>query len=93
MSGDATTTRELPLLIGRGRDGTEELLLLARPEAGRVTVRRWSGAAWADAAETRADDAAALLRWIEAQAAAGRSLNQSLYAVRLWLTGAGDRIP
>ena len=93
MSDDPASARELPLLIGRGRDGAEELLLLAPPRDGRVAVRRWSGAAWAEPPAVRTEDAATLLRWVEAQASAGRSLNQSLYAVRLWLTGDGNRIP
>ena len=95
MSDTPAAPRELPLLIGRGRDQAETLLLIGAPVGGRVAVRRWSGAEWGDAPDPApsTDDALALLAWIEAQAAAGRSLTQSLYAVRLWLTGLGDRIP
>jgi hypothetical protein len=30
-----------------------------------------------------------LLAWLEKQASSGRPMNQSLYAVRLWLRGEG----
>jgi hypothetical protein len=89
VSDDGSIPRELPLLVGRGGDEPETLLLLGVPRDGRVTVRRWSAAAWDEAAEPRVEDAAALLRWVEAQASAGRSLNQSVYGVRLWLRGEG----
>jgi hypothetical protein len=38
----------------------------------------------------RAERATSLLQWLEAQSAAGRSMNQSLYALRLWLRREGN---
>jgi hypothetical protein len=78
---------ELPLIVGAGQGEPERLLLIGAPEGGFVTVRRWSSADWSDGDAARVEDAPALLAWIEAQAAHGRTLNQSLYAVRLWLRG------
>ena len=81
---------ELPLLIGAGDNRAEALLLIGAPRAdGTVHVRRWSGADWSAPAEARAEPAEVLLVWIERQAAVGRSLNQSLYAVQRWLRGGG----
>ena len=48
---------------------------------------------WSAPVRTDHEPAAALLAWIERQAASGRSLNQSLYAVRLWLRGTGPGAP
>ena len=90
MSGADETPGELPLLIGAGAGAAESLLLIGEPDgAGLVRVRRWSGDDWSAVAESRSERADALLRWIEAQATAGRSLNQSLYGVRLWLRHEG----
>ena len=89
MSDDRIAPAELPLLVGRGAGEPETLLLLGAPADGRVTVRRWSADNWSATPTSTSDDAAELLRWIEAQAAAGRTLNQSLYDVRLWLRGIG----
>ena len=84
---------ELPVLVGAGRGEPEMLLLIARPAAGRVRVRRWSAADWSAAPAGATEDAEALTRWLEAQAASGRRVNHSLYAVRLWLSGRADRLP
>jgi hypothetical protein len=89
MSDAGHAARELPLIVGAGGGEPETLVLIGEPRAGRVSVRRWSSTAWSEGGEARDEDAAALLRWVEAQAAAGRSLNQALYAVRLWLRGEG----
>jgi hypothetical protein len=79
---------ELPVLIG-GAGTAEVLLLVGVPQGGRVTVRRWSGDDWSAAPALVTEDVMHLLAWIEAQAAAGRTLNQSLYGVRLWLRREG----
>ncbi|HYD51058.1 MAG TPA: hypothetical protein VEA99_00470 [Gemmatimonadaceae bacterium] len=79
---------ELPVLIGAGAGAPEALLLLGRPAAGRVRVREWSGQNWSAPPRDRDVDTAALLGEIERAQQAGRRLNQSLYAVRLWLSGA-----
>ena len=90
MSGDASRgATELPLILGAGDGEPEVLLLIGAPQHGRVSVRRWSSVAWASAPEARVEDAAHFLRWVEEQAAKGRTLNQALYALRLWLRGEG----
>ena len=90
---DAPTSgaRELPLLIGAVPGFTEMLLLVGAPDgAGIVHVRTWSAEDWSAPPRMRAERATTLLEWLERQAAIGRSLNQSLYAVRLWLRGEGS---
>ena len=83
-------SQELPLLIGAGNDRAEALLLIGRRRAdGTVVVRRWSGFDWSAPVEERVEQPDVLLAWIEQQAKSGRSLNQSLYAVQLWLQGTG----
>lgn len=83
-TGDAAP-RELPLMIGAGAGEPEVLMLIGAPAADVVQVRRWTSDDWGASPASVPEDAGALLRWVEAQAARGRSLNQSLYAVRLWL--------
>ena len=77
--------RELPLLVGARPGEPEVLLLIGAPVQDVVHVRRWTSDDWSASPQSLPEDAAQLLRWVEAQAARGRSLNQSLYAVRLWL--------
>jgi hypothetical protein len=91
MTGaESGAPHELPVLLGAGAGSAEALLLVGpRDAGGMVRVRRWSGEDWSATAAGVAERADALLHWIEAQAAAGRSMNQSLYAVRLWLRGEG----
>ena len=90
MSGDSSALpSELPLLVGAGGGQPEELLLIGASHGDRVTVRRWSSDDWSASPDARHEDSASLLRWIEAQAASGRTMNQSLYALRLWLRGEG----
>ena len=89
-AGKVPVQEELPLLIGAGNDRAEALLLIRRRRAdGMVVVRRWSGSNWSAPAEERVEQPDVLMEWIEQQAKSGRSLNQSLYAVRLWLQGIG----
>jgi hypothetical protein len=86
--------RELPLLLGPSSSAPESLLLIGVPDAGGVVhVRVWTAKDWSAPPRARAERAAAFLEWLEAQSKAGRSMNQSLYALRLWLRGegAGDR--
>ena len=88
---DRTAARELPLLLGRHGDLAETLLLIGVPDhSGIVHVRGWSAEDWSAPPGTRAERATALLEWVERQVAAGRTMNQSLYAVRLWLRGEGS---
>jgi hypothetical protein len=86
----ASTQRELPLLLGASASAPEMLLLIGAPDAGGVVhVRVWSGNDWGAAPPARGERAGAFVYWLEEQSAAGRSMNQSLYALRLWLRGEG----
>ena len=89
--GDAgAAAGELPLLLGAIAGAPETLLLIGAPDDdGVVHVRVWSGSDWSAPPRARAERASALLQWLEEQSAAGRSMNQSLYALRLWLRGEG----
>jgi len=88
-SADAATG-ELPVLLGAGGDAPETLLLIGAPgDDGVVHVRVWSASDWSAPPRGRAERATSLLQWLEEQSAAGRSMNQSLYAVRLWLRREG----
>jgi hypothetical protein len=84
---------ELPVIIGSGsgsgQPSGESLLIIGRPARGRVRVREWVDGAWGDPPREREVDAEALLAEIESAQQAGRRVNQTLYTVRLWLTGAG----
>jgi hypothetical protein len=81
---------ELPVLIGGAANAPETLLLIGTPgDDGVVHVRVWSASDWSAPPRSRAERATGLLQWIEEQSAAGRSMNQSLYAVRLWLRREG----
>ena len=87
--GDPRAGDELPVLMRAGGGAPEMLLLIGAPQGGRVPVRRWSSDDWSAAPVSEMEDAMRLLQWIESQAAAGRTSNQSLYGVRLWLRGEG----
>ena len=80
---------ELPVILGAGSGTGESLLVLGRPRAGRVRVREWLDGAWGAPPREREVDAGALLAEIEDAQHAGRRVNQTLYVVRLWLTGTG----
>jgi hypothetical protein len=86
--------RELPLLLGAGAGVPESLLLIGAPdEAGMVLVRRWTADDWSAVPSPQAERAEKVLEWLNAQLAAGRSMNQSAYAMRLWLRGEGKGSP
>ena len=88
--GFSNATREMPLLLGAQNGSPETLLLIGVPDAnGVVHVRGWSAEDWGAPPGARAERAASLLEWLERQSSAGRTMNQSLYAVRLWLRGEG----
>ena len=83
---------ELPVLLGAIAGAPETLLLIGVPgDDGVVHVRVWSASDWSAPPRGRAERATALLQWLEEQSAAGRSLNQSLYALRLWLRREGNQ--
>jgi hypothetical protein len=90
--GTSSSPREMPLLIGPGTGTSEMLLLLGVPDtSGVVHVRSWTADDWSAPPRVRAERAETLLQWLESQVQAGRTMNQSPYAVRLWLRGAGAR--
>ena len=92
--GPRATPRELPVLLGAGAGAPETLLLIGAPgDDGVVHVRVWSASDWSAPPRARAERAVSLLQWLEDQSAAGRSLNQSLYALRLWLRRQGKPEP
>ena len=89
---DATerSPRELPVLLGAGAGAPETLLLIGTPgDDGVVHVRVWSASDWSAPPRSRAERAMSLLQWLEDQSALGRTMNQSLYALRLWLRREG----
>lgn len=89
MSTDSGA-RELPLLLGPSSTAAESLVLLGAPDSGGVVhVRIWSADDWSAPPRIRAERATALLEWLERETSSGRTMNQSLYAVRLWLRGEG----
>ncbi|MFL5608857.1 MAG: hypothetical protein ACJ8AD_20540 [Gemmatimonadaceae bacterium] len=90
--GASSTSREMPILLGPGTGTSEMLILLgARDESGVVHVRSWTADDWSSPPRVRAERAETLLQWLESQVQSGRTMNQSLYAVRLWLRGEGER--
>ncbi|MEO6528598.1 MAG: hypothetical protein ABIP93_18415 [Gemmatimonadaceae bacterium] len=89
-AGTTGAPRELPLLIGPGGGSVETLLLIGVPGADEVLhVRVWTANDWSAPPKVRAERAPAFLHWLESQSAAGRSMNQSLYALRHWLRPDG----
>lgn len=89
-AADSSSPRELPLLVGPGPGTPESLMLLGTPDAGGVVhVRTWTADDWGSPPRTSAERADTLLKWLEVQERLGRTMNQSLYTVRRWLSGDG----
>jgi hypothetical protein len=66
----------------------ETLMLIGAPDAaGVVHVRRWTADEWSAPPRASAERADTLLKWLEVQQRAGRTMNQSFATVRLWLRG------
>jgi len=87
----SSAARELPLLLGPGQGTAESLMLVGAPDTqGVVHVRTWTSDDWGAPPRTSAERADTLLKWLEVQGRAGRTMNQSLYTVRLWLRGEGS---
>jgi hypothetical protein len=81
----------MPLLMGPGGGAPETLMLIGVPGDDDVLhLRVWSANDWSAPPKVRAERAAAFLQWLELQSAAGRSMNQSLYALRQWLRREGN---
>jgi len=89
VTGTGAAPRELPLLLGDSGDEPETLLMIGEPAGDDVVLRRWTAADWSLAPLPEHRAAAEVLRWLEGEALRGRRLNQSLYALRLWLRGQG----
>ena len=65
-------------------------MLLGAPDPdGVVHVRTWTADDWGSPPRTSAERAETLLKWLDVQERAGRTMNQSPYTVRLWLRGEG----
>jgi hypothetical protein len=83
---ESGASNELPILLGGASDAPETLMLIGTPGPnGVVHVRGWTSDDWSAVPFVRAERAASLLAWIEREVARGRTMNQSLYAIRLWL--------
>ena len=88
VTTESSAARELPLLIGPGHAMPETLMLIGAPDAaGVVHVRRWTADEWSAPPRTSAERADTLLKWLDVQMRAGRTMNQSFTTVRLWLRG------
>jgi hypothetical protein len=93
-AGTTSAPREMPLLLGPGGGAPEMLLLIGVPgDDGVLHVRVWNANDWSAPPKVRAERAGAFFKWLESQSAAGRSMNQSLYALRLWLQHEGMPSP
>ena len=68
----------------------EHLILIGRPENGRVTVREWVGDGFGSPAVEREFEPAELYDRLERMNRAGRHFGQELYRIRLWLEGTGE---
>jgi hypothetical protein len=89
-AGTTAAPREMPLLMGPGSGAPEMLLLIGVPGDDDVLhVRVWNANDWSAPPKVRAERAGSFLQWLESQSAAGRSMNQSIYALRLWLRREG----
>ena len=88
-AADSSAAREVPLLIGPGRGMPETLMLVGAPDAaGVVHVRTWTADDWGAPPRASAERADTLLKWLEVQQETGRTMNQSIYTLTLWLRGA-----
>ena len=90
-SAPALSGGELPILLGGG--GAAEVLILVTPPdtSGTVWTHTWSGADWSAPALVRERPAAELLSELEHEVRSGRTMNQELYRVRLFLGRMGNR--
>jgi hypothetical protein len=77
---------ELPVLIGPGQGEPETLILISTPnDGGEVKTRSWTAADWSAVPKAGATPAAALYQRLESASKHGRTMNQSLTQLRLWL--------
>ena len=78
-------TDELPLLVDGDPNTPERLILLSRPDGGRVSVREWTSSDWSRPPVARTLDVRELVEELERAIRSGRRVNQEIYAVRHWL--------
>lgn len=78
-------TDELPILIAGDAERPERLVLLSRPDGGRVSVREWTSSDWSRPPAARTMESRELLAELEQAIRQGRRVNQEIYAVRHWL--------
>ncbi len=80
-----TPDEELPLFIVGPGPGPERLMLVGRPDAGRVRIREWTGADWSAPAIEREVACAEIVDAVDRALREGRQVNQSPQVVRRWL--------
>ncbi len=80
-------TEFLTLHVAAGRGEPERLLLIGRPESGRVRVREWTSNSWNSEGDDYQIDAEELLATLERDFSARRAMSEEIYRVRQWLTG------
>ena len=88
MTATGKPEDELPVLITGPASEPERLMLVGRPDGGRVRIREWSGADWSAPPAERELRCEELTEVVERAVRAGRRVNQSPHAVRRWLDGA-----
>lgn len=76
---------ELPVFIMGPGTRPERLLLVGRPDAGRVRVREWTGTDWSAPAAEREVACADVVDAVDRALRDGRQVNQSPQIVRRWL--------
>ncbi|MGQ0537941.1 MAG: hypothetical protein ACT4R6_03260 [Gemmatimonadaceae bacterium] len=81
------TSEFLTLQIGSGSGEPERLLLIGRPDGGRVRVREWTSSSWNSEGDDYEIDAEQLLAGLERDFSARRPMSEEIYRVRQWLTG------
>jgi hypothetical protein len=81
------TSEFLTLQVAGGRGEPERLLLIGRPDSGRVRVREWTSNSWNSEGDDYAIDAEELLAALERDFSARRAMSEEIFRVRQWLTG------
>jgi hypothetical protein len=81
------TNEFLTLHVAGGQGEPERLLLVGRPDNGRVRVREWTSRSWNSEGEDYEIDAETLLAGLERDFSARRAMSEEIYRVRQWLTG------
>jgi hypothetical protein len=87
VTGGPGVSEELPVFIMGAGAEPERLMLVARPVAGRVRVREWSGADWSAPPAVREVACAEVADAVERAVRDGRRVNQAPQVVRRWLDG------